>query len=420
MKPYTAEILCVGTELLLGNVVNTNATDISEALSELGINVYFHTVVGDNPDRLRSAVDIAASRADIIITTGGLGPTCDDLTKQTLADAFGLKMVFIEEEAQRIRGYFSKSLHNNKMTDNNLRQAEFPESCTILRNDCGTAPGCVFRAKDKIIIMLPGPPRECKEMLQNCAVPYLKRLSNSEIASHMIRVFGMGESAMEDKLRDRMLELKNPTLAPYAKDGEAMLRVTAKARTHEEAEELMSPVILEALTILGDNVYGVDVPDLETTVIRLLARKSKRLAVAESCTGGLLSKRLTDVPGASKVFNGGVVAYSNDVKVKLLGVPAELIVQKGAVCAEVAEAMARGAAEQLGADFGVGITGIAGPTTDLTQKQVGTIFVSLFDGENVYTRALHLGSNRSRIRTMAVNHALDMLRRHMTALKIEL
>ncbi len=225
---YTAEIIGVGTELLLGNIANTDAQDVSKALSEIGINVYFHTVVGDNPERLKQAVAIARSRADIIITTGGLGPTCDDLTKQTLAEAFGKKLVFSEDEAERIREFFRDRLHSTEVTENNFQQAYLPEGCVIFHNGCGTAPGCAFQSEGTHVLMLPGPPNECREMLANCAVPYLKALSDEEIHSHNIHIFGKGESAVEARLRDMMLSLENPTLAPYAKDSSASALPTSR------------------------------------------------------------------------------------------------------------------------------------------------------------------------------------------------
>ena len=295
---YTAEIISVGTEILLGSIVNTDARDVSLVLSELGINVFFHTVVGDNPERLEQAVNIARNRADIIITTGGLGPTYDDLTKQTLASAFGKKLVFHDDVADRIREFHVKRMHNMRMTENNLRQAELPEGCEIFDNEVGTAPGCAFESGGTHVLMLPGPPRECITMLSNCAVPYLKRLSDSEIHSQNIHVFGLGESAVEAKLRAQMEELVNPTLAPYAKDGEVVLRVTSKAGSKAEADALMAPVISEVLETLGDIVYGVDAESLENTVVELLAQRGLTIASAESCTGGLLAKRITDIPGA--------------------------------------------------------------------------------------------------------------------------
>ena len=418
MADKVAEIIAVGTELLLGNTVNTDAQDVSLALSELGINVFFHTVVGDNPERLLQAVEIAKSRSDIIITTGGLGPTYDDLTKQTLAGAFGKKLVFNEEVAEQIRGFFQKRLHNMKMTENNLRQAELPEGCVIFDNGVGTAPGCAFEAEGKHILMLPGPPRECRAMLKSCAVPYLKKLSESGIYSHNIHIFGLGESAVEDKLHELMESLQNPTLAPYAKDSEVMLRLTARAGSREEAEGLMAPVLVAVRETLGDIVYGIDTESLENTVAGLLKRHGKTLAVAESCTGGLLSKRLTDVPGISGVFSGGAVTYSAESKIAVLGVDREMINEKGVVSRGVALAMADGARRCFNADIGVGITGIAGPTEDGSGLEPGIVYTALTTGDASFCRELKLFNDRHRTRMGAASNALDMIRRNLTGLEV--
>lgn len=415
---YTAEIISVGTELLLGNVANTDAQDLSQILSELGINVYFHTVVGDNPERLISAVNIAKSRADIIITTGGLGPTCDDLTKQTLASCFGRKLVFDEQEAEEIRSYFKKHLHSTDITENVFQQALLPENCTVFRNMCGTAPGCAFEEDGVHVLMLPGPPRECLSMFKNCAVPYLSALSDSQIHSHNIHIFGMGESSVEDKLRDMMLSMENPTIAPYAKDGECRLRVTVKAKSAEEAEKLMAPVIEKIRAVLGDVIYSIDIDSLEATLLGLLKECGKTFACTESCTGGMVAKRMTDVSGASAVFLGGAVTYCNSVKTELAGVPKELLDEKTAVCPEVAALMAKGIRERLGADYAVGITGIAGPLSDESGAEVGLVYVSLSCADGEFVRTLHLGSDRTRIRTAASNHAFDLVRRSLTGLPL--
>lgn len=416
-KTYTAEIIGVGTELLLGNTANTDAKDISEMISALGINVFYHTVVGDNPQRLKDVVQIAKKRADIIITTGGLGPTCDDLTKQVLAESFGLTLYCDEEEKERIISFFQRRLCGTQMTDNNLQQAMLPEGCIVFRNEWGTAPGCAFFAEDTHVLMLPGPPRECRAMFRYCAVPYLKKLSNSEIDSHNIHIFGEGESAVEDRLRALMNELQNPTLAPYAKEGEVMLRVTAKAKSREEAEAMMAPVIAQVQDVLGDVIYGIDVETLEQTVSQQLVQRGETLAVAESCTGGLLSKRLTDIPGASQSFAGGVTVYTNAAKDALLGIPQTLIEEKGAVSQEIAVEMAKRVRTTLHTSYGIGITGLAGPENDGVQE-VGTVFVALATEDAVFVRPLSLGAGRERIRVMSANHGLDMLRRYIQELPV--
>ena len=416
---HTVEILSVGTELLLGNIANTDAQTLSQGLSELGLNVYYHTVVGDNPQRAREAVAIAKKRADIIITTGGLGPTCDDLTKNVLAEAFGKKLVFDEPSAERIRSYFAKT--KRPMTDNNLQQAMLPEGCTVLANDWGTAPGCAFQAEGVHVIMLPGPPSECRPMFQYRAKPYLQSLSEGVIASHTLKLFGIGESAMEAQLRDQMNAMSNPTLAPYAKEGECELRVTAKAPTDSEAQALLKPTVEQVKSLFGSKVYGADVSSLEEVVEGLLREKGMTIGVAESCTGGLMAKRLTDVAGASQVFLGGIVSYTNQVKAGMLHVPQHLLDQFGAVSPEVALAMAEGARKALGCDIALATTGVAGPDKDDWDNEVGTMFVAIATPDGTHVRPLKLGSRpvRARLRTQTAHHAFDLARRYLTGLPYE-
>ncbi|MCU6702623.1 CinA-like protein [uncultured Flavonifractor sp.] len=416
---HTVEILSVGTELLLGNIANTDAQTLSQGLSELGLNVYYHTVVGDNPQRAREAVAIAKKRADIIITTGGLGPTCDDLTKNVLAEAFGKKLVFDEPSAERIRSYFAKT--KRPMTENNLQQAMLPEGCTVLANDWGTAPGCAFQAEGVHVIMLPGPPSECRPMFQYRAKPYLQSLSEGVIASHTLKLFGIGESAMEAQLRDQMNAMSNPTLAPYAKEGECELRVTAKAPTDAEAQALLKPTVEQVKALFGSKVYGVDVSSLEEVVEGLLREKGMTIGVAESCTGGLMAKRLTDVAGASQVFLGGIVSYTNQVKAGMLHVPQHLLDQFGAVSPEVALAMAEGARKALGCDIALATTGVAGPDKDDWDNEVGTMFVAIATPDGTHVRPLKLGSRpvRARLRTQTAHHAFDLARRYLTGLPYE-
>ena len=396
---HTVEILSVGTELLLGNIANTDAQMLSQGLSELGLNVFWHTVVGDNPQRARDAVALAKKRADIIITTGGLGPTCDDLTKNVLAEAFGKKLVFDEGSAQRIRSYFQRT--GRPMTGNNLQQAMLPEGCTILENDWGTAPGCAFEAEGVHVVMLPGPPSECRPMFHYRAKPYLLALSEGVIASHTIKLFGIGESTMEAQLRDQMNAMANPTLAPYAKEGECELRVTAKASAEEEAQALLRPTVGQVKKLFGDKVYGVDVPSLEYVVLEGLKAQGLTLGTAESCTGGLIAKRLTDIPGSSAAFKGGIVSYANEIKEGVLGVPAPVLEQYGAVSGEVAAAMAEGARKVLGCDIALSSTGVAGPDKDDRENQVGTMFVAIATPKGTHVRPLHVGNRpmRERLRT---------------------
>lgn len=412
-----AEIISVGTELLLGNIVNTNARDLSVMLSELGINVYWHSVVGDNPERLTETLRTAKARADIIITTGGLGPTCDDLTKQTVARAFGLELYFDERAEREIEDFFRRG--SLIMTENNRQQAYLPVGCTPFYNTCGTAPGCAFFAQGTHVLILPGPPKECLAMMRCGGLDYLRSLSGEQIYSRNIHLFGLGESYVESLLRERMNALENPTLAPYAREVEVRLRVTAKAPSREAAEEMMAPVVDEVCRKLGDCVYGVDTDTLENTVLGLLSAQGKTVSAAESCTGGLIAKRMTDLPGASSVFLGGVTVYTNKAKRLLLGVDADTLREKSAVSREVAVQLAEKVRVKLGSDFGLGVTGVAGPDSDGIHA-VGTVFVSLADGERTYVRELRLSPqyDRGKIRNLAASHALDMLRRRLTNLPV--
>lgn len=414
-----AEIINVGTELLLGNIVNTDARDLAIMLSELGINVYWQTVVGDNPERLRAAVETAVGRADVIVTTGGLGPTFDDLTKQTVCAALGVKLYF-DEHAKAELDQFFRVNQGGIMTDNNLQQCWLPVGCTPFYNTCGTAPGCGFCVNGKTVLILPGPPKEMNAMMRCSGIDYLRSISDEQIYSHNIMTFGMGESRIESILRPKMESLTNPTLAPYAKEGEVRLRVTAKAPNFETAESMMAPVIADVRRVMGDRIYGMDeIDSLEKAVLELLRAQGKTFAAAESCTGGLIAKRITDLPGSSAVFRGGVIVYTNDVKM-ILGVKKETLDLYTAVSREVAVELAECVRKKLGADYGIGVTGVAGPDTD-GRHSVGTVFVSLSSRDGTYVRSLQLGekSDRSRIRTISANHGFDMLRRCVTGLPVE-
>lgn len=415
-KSYDTEIISVGTELLLGHVTNTDARDISEMLSKIGINVKYHTVVGDNPERLRKCVETAKSRADIIITTGGLGPTCDDLTKQILAEAFGLRLV--ENKAER-EGLYDYIRYGKKFTDNNFTQAMLPEGCTVFHNNCGTAPGCGFEKDGKIVVMIPGPPKECNAMFRESALPYLRKLSEELIVSHSVRIFGLGESSVDDIFAEEMNRMTNPTMAPYAKECDCLLQITAKAKSVDEAEKMIAPVMEQVMQRLGDVVYGVDVECIEESVIKLLREKNMTFSAAESCTGGELAKRFTDMPGASAFFKGGVVTYTNEAKAKLLGIDPALIEEKGAVSYEVAKAMAENVRALLGTDIGVGVTGLAGPDGDGVHE-VGTVFASLAVEGETFVKELHMGAMRTRsfIRRMAGNHIYDMMRRWLSGIDV--
>ncbi len=415
-KVYNTEIISVGTELLLGHVTNTDARDVSEQLANIGINVLYHTVVGDNPGRLAQCIQAARQRADIIITTGGLGPTCDDLTKQVLAESFGLELKLDKEEYQTLYDYISA---RHKFTPNNMKQAMLPEGCTVFHNTCGTAPGCAFEKDGKIVVMLPGPPKECLAMLRKSVVPYLRRLSDDTIVSHSVRIFGIGESGVDDIFAEEMNQMLNPTLAPYAKEADCLLQVTAKAKTEEEAENMCRPVIEHIRERLGDFVYGIDIETLEESAFACLKERHMTFALAESCTGGEAAKRFTDIPGASEFFKGGVVTYTNEAKTTLLGIDPDVILTEGAVSEEVAAEMAENVRSILNADLGVSVTGLAGPDGDGIHE-VGTVFIGLATDCETFVKPLQLGAFRTRsfIRRMAGNHIYDMIRRYLSGMNV--
>lgn len=412
-----AEIISVGTELLLGETINTDAADVAQLLSEFGINVFWQTVVGDNPGRLEEVVRRAKECSDMIITTGGLGPTCDDLTKETVAAAFGKKLVLNKEEEARLRGLYQE--RNTYMTENHLQQVMLPEGCTVLVNDWGTAPGCAFEADGCLVIMLPGPPLECGPMLEHRVRPLLEARSDSLILSHNVRIFGIGEGTMEYQLRDLMNEMTNPTLAPYAKEGECLVRVTAKARTKAEAEAMIAPWVQRVRDELGEFAYGVDSENIQSYAMQSLIRSGKTISVAESCTGGLVGDLMTNTPGASGVFLGGVIVYTDEMKQKLLGVDAECLEQFGAVSHETAVQMAEKCRARLGTDLAISLTGLASPGDDGVHT-VGTVFVALAAPEGTYVRRLYKDKwSRERIKHAAANHAFDMIRRYLEGLPVE-
>ena len=413
-----AEIISVGTELLLGQVVNTDTAIVAQELSALGINLLYSAVVGDNVERLRHAVDTAISRSELLIMTGGLGPTTDDLTKETTAACAGKKLVLHQPSLERIQNYFNEK----HVSENQEKQAWLPEGCTVFQNDNGTAPGCAFQAQSGCtVIMLPGPPSELEPMLKNYVVPFLKKGQEHVIVSHNVHIYGRGEAPVA-QLLDDLMNGENPTLAPYAKEGECYMRVTAKAPTVEEADEMCRPLIEEIRRRVGDFVYSVDVESLEELVVGELAAQGKTLATAESCTGGLLSKRITDVAGASAVFHMGVVTYANQAKEDLLGVSHETLERWGAVSSQTAREMAQGIVRRSQADLGIGITGIAGPDGGTAEKPVGLIYIALSDGEPTWVTKRHpIGRTKSRAwhRHCAASQALDMVRRYLEGLPVE-
>lgn len=392
----------------MGDILNTDAQFLSIELARLGISVIHQSTVGDNRERLLAQLKEAADRSDIIILSGGLGPTPDDLTKEVCCEFFGKKMFLHEPTVEKIKTYFSTK--GMEMAQNNLKQAMLPKDCVIFPNDNGTAPGMAIEKDGVHILVLPGPPRELKPMFRNCAVPYLMQFSDRIIVSHNIRTFGIGESLMAERVND-LFDAENPTVAPYAKDGEALLRVTAMARTKEEAENLCKPVINEIKNRLDGFVYGVDYTCIEEAVIEKLKEKQMKVATAESCTGGLIAKRITDVPGASEVFDCGIISYANEIKHRVLGVSEDDLKKYGAVSEPVARQMAQGALKVSGADIAVSVTGIAGPDSDSTNKPVGLVYIGLADRDNVWVRELRTSrKDRSYNRYVSASNALNMIR----------
>lgn len=414
-----AEIISVGTELLLGKVVNTDTTIVAKELSGIGINLLHAVTIGDNPERLKKAVEDALERSDLLITTGGLGPTGDDLTKETVAETAGTKLVFHEESYNRLMNQFK----GVTLSDNMIKQVYLPENCHVLLNDNGTAPGCAFTTENgKMIMMFPGPPSELTPMLKNYALPYLVKGDEFEgvITSHNIHVYGRGEAPVAEMIDD-LTQGINPTVAPYAKEGEMYVRVTAKAKTEEEADEMCQPIIDEIKKRVGDFVYSVDVESLEELVVEKLLEKNMTIATAESCTGGLLSKRITDVSGSSSVFETGVITYANKTKEKLIAVPHDTLEKYGAVSEETARAMAIGVRNLAGSDIGIGITGIAGPLGGSEEKPVGLIYIAMTDGNTTWVKQRQpLGrmKNREWHRFTSASEALDMTRRYLENLPV--
>lgn len=410
-----AEIISVGTELLLGHTVNTDAAHVARELSALGVDLLHAHTVGDNAGRLEAALREALSRGDLVITTGGLGPTDDDLTKETVARVADAPLVEHDDSLRRLKEYFG----DRPMSANQRKQAFLPRGSVAFPNAVGTAPGCAVPvANGKFVILLPGPPSELLPMLRDSVVPFLQQRANEAIASFMVRAFGIGEGAAAERIAD-LTGGANPTAATYATEGEMFVRVTAKAKDAASAASLAAPLVEAVRRRLGDVVYGVNVTSLESVVVPELIRRGLSLTTAESCTGGLLAKRITDQPGASAVFGVGLVTYANAAKTRLLGVPEDLLRAHGAVSAEVAQSMAANARVRYDGTFGIGITGVAGPDGGTPEKPVGLVYIALSDEKETLLRVMrpqgrYLG--REWTRNRAASHALDLLRRRLFGL----
>ncbi|MBQ8341932.1 MAG: competence/damage-inducible protein A [Clostridia bacterium] len=412
-KIRRAEILCVGTELLIGDIVNTNAAYLSRRLATLGIGVYRQSVVGDNPERLAADLNTALDRADLVITSGGLGPTADDLTKETAARVFGRKMALHQPSLERIKGYFAATCR--KMTSNNEKQAMMPEGAVIFENDYGTAPAlALIREDGKILVMLPGPPRELEPLFRERVEPFLQPYCDAVLFSRNIHIAGMGESMVESVLPRALLESSNPTLAPYCIAGEVRLRVTAKAETEQKAAALCDKMVAEIQkTPVAPYIYGIDTPSAEAALVELLKARHLTVATAESCTGGLIAKRLTDVAGCSDVVAGGAVTYQTREKTAILGVDPALIEAHTVVSEPVALAMAKGAIKSFDVDVAIATTGYAGPGGGTEQDPVGTVYIAVATKDKAVCRRLSLSAHRDRayIRTVAATNAiLDLWR----------
>lgn len=406
----SAEIVTIGTEILLGDLVDTNTTWLSRRLAALGVGIYRHTTIGDNRERIIGALRDAAARADLVITTGGLGPTSDDLTNECLAVLTGREMVEYPQAREHVDEMFRK--FGRKPTSSNYKQALFPKGTELIPNPLGTAMGALLDTDGTLFATLPGVPSEMKRMFADTLEPLIQSRSDGSIVSRTLWFAGIGESALAEKVQD-FLDATDPTVAPLAGQGKVRLRITTRAATPEEAEAKIAPVEKEILSRVGEFFFGEDDETLESAVGRLLGERGATLALAESCTGGLLAKRLTDVPGSSAYFVEGLVTYSNESKERLLGVPRELIEEHGAVSEPVARKMAEGARALAGSDYGLSVTGVAGPGGGTEEKPVGLVYVGISDGEDTTAERVDLSAwseSREAVRERSANRALDLLR----------
>jgi nicotinamide-nucleotide amidase len=402
-------IISIGTELLMGQITNSNSTFLSQKLNEIGINVYYHFTVGDNALRLKEILNYAMERSDIIITTGGLGPTQDDLTKETIGALINRNMVLHKPSYDKLCSFF-KGI-KRPMTENNLKQVSFPEDATILPNDFGTAPGFIVNHKGKMIVSFPGPPKEMTNMYKNYAERYLLSQVNEVLYSKMLRFFGIGESQLETEILDLISNQTNPTIAPYAKDGEVALRITAKAADIRDAEKLVEMKIKQIESKVGKYIYSYEDEEMAEVVGKELIDKGIKISLAESCTGGLICSQLTNVPGISQSFDRGIVTYSNRAKIEELGVKEETLIRYGAVSEETAREMVMGLRVVTGSDVCLAITGIAGPGGGSVEKPVGLVYIAAVYGDNYVIRKLNLSGDRERIRRLSFLYALDIIRK---------
>ncbi|MFZ7119759.1 MAG: competence/damage-inducible protein A [Eubacteriaceae bacterium] len=403
------ELINVGTEILIGDILNTNAQYLSKELAILGLNMYYHTTVGDNPQRLKYTLENAIKRSDIIILTGGLGPTQDDLTKETVAQLFNVKMQFDQESYDKLLKYFTNS--SNKVTKNNLKQTYIPEGASIIPNNNGTAPGIIFEKDNKVVILLPGPPRELIPMFQETVFPYLMDKSETKFYSNYYKITSIGESSLEDILIDLIDAQTNPTIATYAKVGEVLLRVTANSKTKEEANSLLDNYDKIIKERLGDNIYAnQDIP-LNSVVATKLIDNNISISIVESCTGGLIASKLTEIPGISKSLHTGLVCYSNESKRDFLNVKEETLNKYGSVSSQTAKEMLNGLYNKTKSDMVIATTGIAGPNGGSDEKPVGLVYIGIMYKNNCIIEKYNISGSRTRIQSKATNIALNMVRK---------
>ena len=408
-----AEIIAVGSELLLGQIANTNAKFISRQLSELGIDVYYHTVVGDNALRLKEAICIAEERADCLIFSGGLGPTKDDLTKETIAQHLGVELVFDDKALSYVEDYFAK--HGREMTENNRKQALVLKGSHVLANNSGMAPGMLFERGKHTYILLPGPPKELEPMFQHEAKPYLakKMGKGSNIISHVLRFYGIGEAELEVRLQDILDRQTNPTIAPLAADGEVTLRITAKADTKEAAWSMIEEKKQEILSVVGEYCYGVDDDSLASKLVEMLLKNNLTIAAAESLTAGLFQAQLAEIPGVGAALAGGIVTYTEQAKIEQLGISVDIIKNHSVVSSECAAAMAFNVREKFGTEIGIGLTGAAGPDAH-GNEPAGTVWIGISIGqEPPLTYRLQLLGSRNMNRMRTVKFTCSYLMRNL-------
>lgn len=409
-----AELVSVGTEILLGNIVNTNSAYLSGQCAGLGLSVYYQTVVGDNEERMKAVISTALERSDVVILTGGLGPTEDDLTKEVTAQLMGLPLVEDSHSRELLEKYMKQYEKNNpqrRITSNNYKQALVPEGSLILDNHNGTAPGLIIEKNGKTAILLPGPPNEMKPMFEESVYPFLRKKLPETIYSQVVKICGIGESQVAEDIQDLIRKQSNPTIAPYAKVGEVHLRITAKGEDVKECKKMIKPIVRELKNRFGKNIFATDAEkSLEEAVVDMLKDQKLTLALAESCTGGQIAARIVNVPGASEVFGHGYVTYSNRAKRKCLGVKKSTLKTDGPVSAKCAREMAKGGCYFSGADICLSITGLAGPDGGTKETPVGTVFMGCSYNGKVITREFHFTGNRGKIREQATAHALALLR----------